>query len=96
MWIVSMRFTSQLDEADQEKISRGGLQKFREVDGLRQKYYVRNHDDGTVGGIYLFDSREAAEAYVAGPIVAGVGDRFAVQGDVRIEKLEVMLTLDEH
>lgn len=95
MWIVRMRFDTLLGEAELENLSRAGLPKFRELDGLRQKYYVRNHDTGTVGGIYLFESKEAAEAYVNGPIVASVGDRFKVDGDVEIEMLEVQLTLDE-
>ncbi|WP_405560744.1 YdhR family protein [Streptomyces sp. NBC_01180] len=60
-----------------------------------QKYYLRDHETGRVGGIYLFETKEAAEAYVNGPIVASVGDRFNVDGDVDIEVLKVQLTLDE-
>lgn len=95
MWIVRMRFETALGEAEQEELSRAGLPKFRALDGLRQKYYVRNRDAGVVGGIYLFESEQAARAYVDGPIVASVGERFRVVGDVEIELLEVELTLDE-
>ncbi|TQF69352.1 hypothetical protein FK531_11505 [Rhodococcus spelaei] len=95
MWIVRMRFETALDEAEQEKLSRAGLPKFRALEGLLQKYYVRNRDAGVVGGVYLFESKEAAQAYIDGPIVASVGERFRVVGDVEIELLEVEMTLDE-
>lgn len=95
MWIVSMRFRTRLDDAQLESISRAGVPKFRALPELQQKYYVKNHDTGLVGGVYLFDSREAAQGYIDGPIVATVADRYEIEGDVAIELLEVQLTLDE-
>ncbi|MDG3012637.1 monooxygenase [Rhodococcus sp. D2-41] len=95
MVIVRMRFDSKLSEADQEKLSIGGLDKFRQLPGLKQKYYVRNRDQETVGGIYFFETREAAEAYVNGPIVASVGDRFKAEGAVEVEILDIELTLHD-
>jgi hypothetical protein len=46
--------------------------KFLKVDGLNWKIWLDSPDEPRVGGIYLFDSRAAAEAYLAGPIVAGL------------------------
>lgn len=36
--------------------------KYRKVHGLLRKYYLFSHDDGTAGGIYLWKSRQDAEA----------------------------------
>lgn len=36
--------------------------KYRGVPGLIRKYYLRSQDGGTVGGVYLWNSREEAEA----------------------------------
>lgn len=43
---------------------------FRTVRGLRWKIWMRDAGRRESGGIYLFDDRESAEAYVNGPIVA--------------------------
>jgi hypothetical protein len=36
------------------------------------KIWLDSPDEPRVGGIYLFESRAAADAYLAGPIVAGL------------------------
>ncbi|GAB3807207.1 hypothetical protein GCM10028798_31310 [Humibacter antri] len=90
-----MRFRSQLSDDDLLRLSRESLPKFRALPGLRQKYYVQNHEDGIVGGVYLFESEREARDYATGPIVAAVPERFGVTGDVSVEVLEVTLTLDE-
>ena len=46
--------------------------KFLKVDGLNWKIWLDSPDEPRVGGIYLFDDRAAADAYLAGPIVAGL------------------------
>src|SRR5438270_13445687 len=40
------------------------------VHGLRWKVWIINEDRGEAGGIYLFDSKAAAQAFVDGPMVA--------------------------
>ena len=63
-------------------------QKFLSVDGLVWKVWL-DGEANNVGGIYLFASRAQAEAYLAGPIVAGmkanpnVADLSFVVSDVR-------------
>jgi hypothetical protein len=46
--------------------------KFLAVDGLRWKIWIDAPDEPRVGGIYLFETRAQAEAYLAGPIVAAL------------------------
>lgn len=42
------------------------------VDGLRWKIWLVNEAQREAGGIYLFESRTAAEAYANGPIIANL------------------------
>src|SRR5882724_9419482 len=45
-------------------------QSIADVPGLRWKVWLMNEAEHEAGGIYLFESKAAAEAYVAGPTVA--------------------------
>ena len=44
--------------------------QFLSVPGLQWKIWLDGEEERRAGGIYLFDSRASAEAYVNGPIVA--------------------------
>ena len=46
--------------------------KFLNIEGLNWKIWLDSPDEPRVGGIYLFESRAAADAYLAGPIVAAL------------------------
>ena len=39
----------------------GTAPKYRDVKGLIRKYYLLSEDGATAGGVYLWESREAAE-----------------------------------
>jgi Putative mono-oxygenase ydhR len=41
---------------------------FTQIPGLRAKAWLANPDTNTYGGVYAWESREAMEAYVSGPI----------------------------
>ena len=45
---------------------------FLDVAGLLWKIWLNTEGGPKVGGLYCFDSRAAAEAYLAGPIVARI------------------------
>lgn len=49
-----------LDEA--RNIFMSTAPKYLDVPGLIRKYYLLSQDGSTVGGVYLWDSREEAEA----------------------------------
>ena len=42
------------------------------VAGLRWKVWIINEDEHEAGGIYLFDDSDSMQAYLAGPMVAGL------------------------
>ena len=41
---------------------------FTEIPGLRAKAWLANPSTNTYGGVYAWESREAMEGYVSGPI----------------------------
>jgi Putative mono-oxygenase ydhR len=41
---------------------------FTEIPGLRAKAWLANPSTNTYGGVYAWESREAMEAYIGGPI----------------------------
>ena len=47
-------------------------QPIANVPGLRWKVWLMNEKEHTAGGIYLFESEIALNAYMAGPIVAAM------------------------
>src|SRR6476661_401721 len=73
MAIVQINFN--WDVSEEEVAARSGpeqAQVFTTLPGLLWKIWLREPQRRESGGIYLFESREAAEAYVAGPIVARI------------------------
>jgi hypothetical protein len=75
------------------------LQAFDEVaapiaatPGLRWKVWPWNDGEGMGGGIYLFDDALSAQAYLQGPIAAGLGQHPAVS-DVSVRQFEVLDSL---
>jgi hypothetical protein len=58
---------------------------FLDVAGLQWKIWLDGPEERRAGGIYLFDSRAAAEAYVNGPIVARMrGNQDVGELDIRV------------
>jgi Putative mono-oxygenase ydhR len=45
---------------------------FTQIPGLRAKAWLANPSTNTYGGVYAWESREAMEAYISGPIFAAL------------------------
>lgn len=56
--------------------------KYRQVPGLLRKCYIRSEDGGTVGGIYLWNSRAEAEALYTAQWCAFVRDRYGAEPSI--------------
>lgn len=50
----------------------GAAQPIADTPGLVWKVWLMNETESEAGGIYLFESKDAVEAYLAGPIVAAL------------------------
>jgi putative monooxygenase ydhR len=67
---VNMNFS--IPSADLETAWLGVAQPVADVPGLIWKVWLMSEERKEAGGIYLFESADAARAYVGGPIVASL------------------------
>jgi hypothetical protein len=72
--IVQINFAIDKPE-DYRKAALAAVPKFTDMDGLIWKVWLIDEQRRQGGGIYLFASRELAEAYAAGDIVADLLQR---------------------
>jgi putative monooxygenase ydhR len=70
--ILQINFVNEADEAAVAGMNLSAAPHIAELLGLRWKIFIRDSRTQDGGGIYLFDTREQAEAWLAGPGVAAV------------------------
>ncbi|MDE2436410.1 MAG: YdhR family protein [Sphingomonadales bacterium] len=71
--IVQINFDYDVSEDELEQRSNPERARiFQSVEGLCWKVWLRDADRRESGGIYLFETRASAQAYVDGPIAAAV------------------------
>ena len=59
--IVRFKLPDTVKLADAEKLFRGSAPKYEGLSGLVRKYYLFDEASHTGGGVYLWESREAAD-----------------------------------
>lgn len=59
--LVQFKVSDPLTRGKAQEIFSSTANKYRGVEGLIRKYYLLSEDGGTVGGVYLWKSREDAE-----------------------------------
>jgi hypothetical protein len=67
---VNMNFS--ISKAELEAAWLGAAQPIAETPGLRWKVWLMNEAKREAGGIYLFESEGAVQAYLDGPIVTAL------------------------
>ncbi|WP_255198573.1 YdhR family protein [Halorarius litoreus] len=94
MEIVFITYESELDVDEVESLFRDRSQKYREMDGLLQKFYLHDEESGRVGGIYVFDSEESADRLSESDIHSSLREAYKVR-DIDIARYHVMFPLHE-
>lgn len=59
------------------------------VPGLRWKIWILNEEEHEAGGIYLFEDKDSIQAYLQGPIVAGLNAHPALS-DISVKQFDVV------
>ena len=90
--VLFVRIKSSLDpdEFDRRLLER--RPRFRDVPGLLQKVYGRDHTTGDVCGIYFFESAEALSAFRETELARTIPDAYEAT-EVRREVYEVLYPL---
>ncbi|KZN22631.1 hypothetical protein A4G99_19445 [Haladaptatus sp. R4] len=65
MEVVFITFESELSSEELDETLRDRAKKFRQMDGLVQKYYLQDEESGQVGGLYMFNSEISRDAFLA-------------------------------
>jgi hypothetical protein len=73
---VNLKFS--ISRAELEAAWLEAAQPIADVPGLHWKVWLMNESEHEAGGIYLFESEDAAQAYLAGPIVGALKSSPAV------------------
>ena len=77
---IKMPAPMRLEKA--REVFTGTAPRYREVPGLIRKYYLLSEDGGTVGGVYLWESRDAAKAMYNQAWYAFIREKYGVAPDV--------------
>jgi hypothetical protein len=89
MPILQINFKLNAPAAEYRKMCQSLAQPVADVPGLRWKVWLLNEREKEAGGIYLFDTEQTLNDYVAGPIVTQVKSHPALQ-DLSAKKFDVM------
>ena len=87
--ILQINFNLNVAVADYRKMAESVAHAFVDVPGLRWKIWLLNPAAQEAGGIYLFDSQAALDAYLNGPLVAQMKGLTSIR-NISIKQFEVM------
>lgn len=90
-----VRFESALSEEEVLATANERAPRFRAMQGLLQKYYVKVGQPNQYGGIYVWDSMESLKAYRESDLAASIPEAYKVVGQPSVEILETMFQLRE-
>jgi hypothetical protein len=82
--IVRFRIREGTTRAQLQAAFEASAPRYQGVSGLIRKYYLSDPDAGTAGGVYLFESRSAAEKLYTAEWRAGIEQRFGSAPDIQI------------
>ncbi len=87
--ILQVNFKLNVSATEYGQLCQSIAQVFADVPGLRWKVWILNEQEKEAGGIYLFESEEALNNYLSGPLAAKVKSIPALY-DVNVKVFDVM------
>jgi heme-degrading monooxygenase HmoA len=91
--IQKVKFKSGLSEEELWKVVDERAPYFRQLDGLLQKYYVRDPQTGEVAGVYIWDSMDSLQQFRQSELAKTIPEAYKVEGQPQVETLEVVKVL---
>ena len=89
MFVVS-GLKSALPTEEMERRYKERLPRFREVEGLMQKYYSHDPETGEWAGIYLFDSEESLANFLESDLRKSIPQAYELTGPPRIQRFGIV------
>jgi hypothetical protein len=79
--IVRFKLPSTVKAEDVAELFKGSAPKYRGLSGLVRKYYLYN-ESGVGGGVYLWESRAAAERVYTAEWKKMIADRYGAEPEI--------------
>ncbi|MEL6372953.1 MAG: monooxygenase [Pseudomonadota bacterium] len=89
--IVSFPLTPGTTSSQARDLFEGSAPKYRDLAGLVRKYYLYDGDAMTGGGVYLWETRAAAEAVYTPAWKAMIEERYGAAPDIRFFESPVIV-----
>jgi len=87
--ILQLNFRLNVSPEEYTDTFRPLADSFAAVEGLRWKVWILNEKEREAGGIYLFESADAMDAFLSGDLVAAAASHPALR-DLSVKKFDVM------
>jgi hypothetical protein len=91
--LLIVRFKSSLPPDELERRYKKRLPEFRALPGLIQKYYLYDPLSDEWGGLYLWDSQESLDEYMASDLRKSIPETYQIVESPRLETITVVETL---
>lgn len=93
MIIQIVRIESELSEEEMLAVAHERSDRFRALPGLIQKYYVKLGKPNHYGGIYVWESKEAMDAFRNSELAATIAIAYKASLPPTSETLDVLFQL---
>ncbi|MGX1929447.1 YdhR family protein [Flagellimonas sp. 2504JD4-2] len=95
MIIQVIKLKSKLPEEELLKRAKEREPQFKALQGLLQKYYVKLDQPDQYGGIYIWDSKEALNAYRTSQLASSIPEAYEIMEAPNMEIMDIMFQLRE-
>lgn len=95
MIVQIVRFKSGLTEEQVIQKYNSRAPRYREMNGLIQKYYLKYPETGEYGAVYLWKSESALKEFQQSDLGQTIASSYEIQGDPEVRMAEVVMTLHD-
>ncbi|MFS4448529.1 YdhR family protein [Maribacter sp. 2307UL18-2] len=93
MILQVIKLKSDLSEEELSKRAKEREPQFQAIPGLLQKYYVKTDQSGQYGGVYVWDSPEALQAYQESDLAKSIPEAYDITEVPTIEIMDILFQL---
>ncbi len=95
MVVQIVRFKSELTDEEVIDKYKARAPRYREMKGLKQKYYLKFTDTGEFGAVYLWETETALKEFRESDLGKTIASAYKVQGDPKSQIAELVMSLRE-
>jgi len=93
MIVQIVRFKSELAEELILEMYNKRAPQYREIKGLKQKYYLRYSETGEYGAVYMWENESSINAFRESDLGKTISAMYKIQGNPEVLKADLVMTL---